>query len=72
MRTAAARFDELHRAAAEEVTSLRQAQALEQGQADLLVKQSAALKRDNHLLKVRQLLVPTLPGSQCSWSSQDC
>lgn len=53
MRTAAASFDELHRAAAGEVTSLRQAQALEQGQAALLVKQAAALKRDNHLLKVR-------------------
>ena len=53
MRAAAANFDGLHLAAAEEVKTLRQAQALEQGQANLLVKQTAALRRDNHLLKVR-------------------
>ena len=52
MRAAAANFDQLHLAAAGEVVKLRQAQALEQGQAHLLVKQVAALKRDNHLLKV--------------------
>ena len=52
MRAAAANFDQMHLAAAAEVTNLRQAQALEQGQANLLVKQVAALKRDNHLLKV--------------------
>ena len=52
MRAAAANFDQLHLAAAAEVVRLRQAQALEQGQAHLLVKQVAALKRDNHLLKV--------------------
>ena len=52
MRAAAANFDQMHLAAAAEVTNLRQAQALEQGQANLLIKQVAALKRDNHLLKV--------------------
>lgn len=52
MRAAAANFDQLHLAAAEEATKLKQAQALEQGQANMLVKQIAALKRDKHLLKV--------------------
>lgn len=52
MRAAAARFDGLHRAAAAEVARLREAQAVEQGQAHMLLKQGAALKRDNHLLKV--------------------
>ena len=52
MRAAAVRFDGLHRAAAAEVARLKEAQGLEQGQAHMLLKQGAALKRDNHLLKV--------------------
>ena len=53
MRAAATQFDALHRAAAAEVARLKEAQAVEQGQAQMLLKQGAALKRDNHLLKVR-------------------
>ena len=53
MRAAATQFDKLHREAAGEVGRLRAAQTLEQGQAQLLLKQGAALKRENHLLKVR-------------------
>lgn len=52
MRAAATQFDRLHREAAAEVARLKEAQALEQGQAQLLLKQGAALKRENHLLKV--------------------
>lgn len=52
MRAAATQFDALHRAAAAEVACLKEAQAMEQGQAHMLLKQGAALKRDNHLLKV--------------------
>ena len=52
MRAAATQFDGLHRAAAAEVARLKEAQAVEQGQAHMLLKQGAALKRDNHLLKV--------------------
>ncbi|KAA6427234.1 MAG: hypothetical protein FRX49_02991 [Trebouxia sp. A1-2] len=51
MRAAATQFDRLHREAAAEVARLKEAQALEQGQAQLLLKQGAALKRENHLLK---------------------
>jgi hypothetical protein len=52
MSAAATQFDRLHREAAAEVARLKEAQALEQGQAQLLLKQGAALKRENHLLKV--------------------
>lgn len=52
MRAAATQFDALHRAAAAEVARLKEAQAVEQGQAHMLLKQGAALKWDNHLLKV--------------------
>ena len=52
MRAAAARFDGLHCAAAAEVARLKEAQSVEQGQAYMLLKQGAGLKRDNHLLKV--------------------
>ncbi|KAL0035491.1 hypothetical protein WJX77_008723 [Trebouxia sp. C0004] len=51
MRAAATQFDRLHREAVAEVARLKEAQALEQGQAQLLLKQGAALKRENHLLK---------------------
>ena len=51
MRAAAGQFDGLHRAASEEVARLREAHQLEQGQALHLLKQGAALKRENHLLK---------------------
>lgn len=52
MRAAATQFDKLHREAAAEVARLKEAEGLEQGQAQLLLKQGAALKRENHLLKV--------------------
>lgn len=54
MRAAATQFDRLHREAAAEVARLKEAQALEQGQAHLLLKQGAVLKRENHLLKVKR------------------
>ena len=56
MRAAASQFERLHREAAAEVERLREAQGLEQGQAHMLLKQGAALKRDNHLLKVHSLV----------------
>lgn len=59
MRAAATSFDQLHLAAAEEATKLKQAEALEQGQANILVKQVAALKRDNHMLKVCACCCPS-------------
>lgn len=62
MTAAASQFDALHRGAAAEVARLKAAQGLEQGHAHMLLKQGAALKRDNHLLKV-------LPFSAGKWPS---
>ena len=61
MRAAAGQFERLHREATAEAASLKEAHQLEQGQAQRLLKQGAALKRENHLLKVG--LRPVLTSS---------